>query len=59
MFEKIINEQEIVDGLTRIVNIAINRLQDEILSKKRIKITIPSPVIVEVVDKEETPTCCT
>jgi hypothetical protein len=56
MFGDVIDEQKIVDGLTLIVNIAINRIQDEILAKKRIKITIPSPILIEVVDKEK-PKC--
>lgn len=51
MFKNIVDEQKLTDGLMVIVNRFVSRIQDEILDKKRVKLTVTATV--EVVDKDD------
>lgn len=49
----IVDEQAINEGLLMAVNVFLNRLQDEILAKKRLKVKLE----VTVEEKDDLPGC--
>lgn len=48
IFSDVIDEHALTDGLTKVGNILLNRLKDEILDKKRLEVKLT--ISVEVVD---------